>query len=181
MEAPQDQAHNAEEEKDMHGSEEEFEEDPDYTDEAKEADIKLISALEEYCSLPVFTDAIQQIMADHSHKFTTNEEEQNLEWYGIYKDYIKTVEELLQKFLEENSVTEEDLYSWWNRINQYSTDALSWIDYLLATSEYTEFCNMMVEYKDANSWNVTDQQDDFLSSILNMKMEPPKKNTKRDE
>ena len=156
----------------------EEEEDPEYTNEAKDADIKLIAALEEYWGLPDFTDAIQQIMAEHSHKFSNSEEEQNIEWYGIFKEYTKTVEELLQKFIEGVGISEESLYEWWNRINEFNTNALSWIDYLVATSDYSEFSDMMVEYREANEWTPNNQQDDFLNSILNMKMEPPKKTKK---
>ena len=77
-------------------------------------------------------------------------------------------------------MTEDELYEWWNRVNQFNTDALSCIDYLIATSDYSEFWEMMVEYREANEWNPEDQQDDFLNSILNMKMEPPKKNKEKE-
>ena len=146
--------------------------DDEYLDETKQQDIKIITALEEFWSLPNFTEELHKIMEEHAHKFSDSEEEQNIECYAIFKQYTKTIEQLLKSFLEEQSITEEDLYSWWNRVGQYSTDALSWIDYLIATTEYSEFCSMMIEYKQANEWDAEEQQDDFLSSILNMKIDP---------
>ena len=128
--------------------------------------------------MPDFTDAIQSIMAEHAHKFSHNDEEQDLEWYSIFKNYVKTIESLLKDFLDDHKITETELHDWWQRISEYNTDALACLDYLVATSEYSEFVEMMVEYKEANDWEVKDQEDDFLSSILNMKMEPPQK---RDE
>ena len=156
------------------GENEEYGEgEDDYPDDLKDHDAKIITALEEFCWMPEFTDSMHQIMQEHAHKFTDNEEEQNIEWYSIFKTYIQTVEELLKSFLEEHSISEIELYDWWIRVGEYSTEALSWIDYLLATTEYSEFCSMMVNYKQANEWNTGDQKDDFLSSILNMKMECP--------
>ena len=130
--------------------------------ELQEQDIKIVSALEEFWSLPDFTEALHQIMEEHAHKFSDCEEEQNIEWYGIFKKYTKTVEKLLKSFLEQQEITDKELHECWNRVGEYSTDALSWIDYLLATAEYSEFCSMMVEYKQANEWNPEDQEDDFF-------------------
>ena len=171
MEAPQDQYENGVEYE--ANGEEEWEGDEEYPDDLKDQDVKIISALEEFWCMPEFTDSMHQIMQEHAHKFTDNEEEQNIECYSIFKTYVKTVEGLLKTFLDEHSITDSELYDWWNRVGQYSTEALSWIDYLLATAEYTDFCSMMVDYKQANEWNTGDQKDDFLSSILNMKMELP--------
>ena len=146
--------------------------DMDEVDEEQiDADIKLISALEDYWGLPDFTDAMANIMNEHAHKFSSAEEEQDLEWYSIYKQYIKTIEELLKKFLEDQGVSEEDLYAWWNRVSEHEIGALSCIDYLVATSEYSEFWDMMVQHHSPQS----EENDDFLNGILNMKFEPPKK------
>ena len=40
---------------------------------------------------------------------------------------------------------------------------------------------MMLEYNQANNWDANEQEDDFLSSIINMKMEPPAKRDSQTE
>jgi hypothetical protein len=98
----------------------------------------------------------------------------DLRLYSQFKKFKKTVEILLDAFLHINGLNERQVQESCMRISEYDPDTLSCIDYLLASTDYTEFVDMMVNYKESKEWT-TSGADDFMASILGQKFEVPKK------
>ena len=69
-------------------------------------------------------------------------------------------------------MTEDQVVASCERIAEYDQSTLSCIDYLLATSDYVDFVDLMCDYKQSKSWSAAGT-DDFLSNLLEQKFTPP--------
>jgi hypothetical protein len=81
-------------------------------------------------------------------------------YYEIFKEYKKLVDGKIQgkksyenefiEFLTEENVSAERLFEICARIYEEDPTYLSGIDYLIASSEYSQFVQLMLEYKVRN-------------------------------
>ncbi len=67
--------------------------------------------------------------------------------YEIFKEYTKLIESQLVAFIEETKYSEEEVYLACSRIKDYDEQMLICLDYLLASTEYEEFYNLIMDFK----------------------------------
>ncbi len=122
--------------------------DPE-TEKRIESDIELISKLEYYCAGHKFTEPINKFIQENAHHFQEIDESKGYphEYYVLYTNYIKLIDELLENFVRENKYTDEQVFECCVRINEADPQCLNCLDYIMATTEYEEFYNLMLEHK----------------------------------
>ena len=123
----------------------------EYPKEQFEKDASTVALLEDHVSSPEFTNFLQEFIDKYAESFE-EKEEHDLEYYEIYKEYVKMIEGQLEKFLAANGLEEEAVFASCSRVQEMDAQCLSCIDYLVASSEYTEFIQMMLQYKHARNW-----------------------------
>eukprot|EP00736_Rhodelphis_marinus_P013273 Rmarinus@m.8740 len=120
-----------------------------------DSDEAVLAKLEECFSSPEFTGAISQFVSENSALFTVAEE-QTLQNYDLYKKYTHMVEELLENFLSENGISSERLAS---VCTNAGTCDQTCIDYILASTEYNYFGQMMADFKQMQEWTGAAEKD----------------------
>ena len=78
--------------------EEEYEFTAEYPKEQFEKDASTVALLEDHVSSPEFTNFLQEFIDKYAESFE-EKEEHDLEYYEIYKEYVKMIEGHLEKFL----------------------------------------------------------------------------------
>ena len=104
--------------------------------------------LEDFCSLPDFTNFLQEFAQKHCVKFQDESEEQPIECYTLWQQFTKHVDSQLDEFLQQNGLEAEKVMASIQRMQEHDQGILSAIDYLLASTDYQEFVNMMLDFKD---------------------------------
>lgn len=98
-------------------------------------------------------------MKDNLYKFTEVREnlEHPIENFLIYKKYISTIEnsleskiiiiKIIKDFLIAEKISPEKLIDSCTRIKEINENSLYCLDYILASIEYDDFFNLMIDYK----------------------------------
>lgn len=78
--------------------------------------------------------------------------EHPLRYHELYMQYTAMIEQKLEALLAELSVSVQDLLE---RVAEASSGSNTCIDYLLASTEYSAFLNLMLDFESLNQWDVS--------------------------
>lgn len=94
-------------------------------------------------------------------KFTYETEEQSLECYSLWQTFKNMVDERLQQFISEQveGVTNDMILESLERVKEAEPGMLSCIDYLMACSEYTDFLNLMLDFKEGYEYEYQEENE----------------------
>ncbi len=94
-------------------------------------------------------------------KFEDDEDEQSLECYGIFQEYVQKLDVKLDQFLVEEKMEAEDMFKICQRAYKADSENLVCLNWILASVEYPKFVAMMLEFKQiiqgGKTWKQTDQ------------------------
>jgi len=92
---------------------------------------------------------MQTFLQENSEKMVEvkDDGEQPIENYLLYKKYIALIENNLEEFLKIEKIKVEKLIEACQRISELDENALYCLDYILACTEYQDFCDMMTQYR----------------------------------
>ena len=73
-----------------------------------------------------------------------------MECYTLWQEFKQSVDERLDIFLaaELPGISQDSLTESLQRVQQYDQGLLSCIDYLMAASDYLDFTNLMLDFKE---------------------------------
>jgi hypothetical protein len=111
----------------------------------------LIRTVADYCWSHNFLDVFRQFFADHAEAFVGAPEmhggEHNLEYYGLFQQYLKVYEDTLTEYLMTLDSSIEDFYAEVREAQDESVDPYlrTFIDCLVASADYDSFYKVMVK------------------------------------
>ena len=76
--------------------------------------------------------------------------EHPLRYHELYLQYTAMLEQKLEAFLQENASSVQELLA---RVASASERSHTCIDYLLASTEYSEFLNLMLDFRSLSQWD----------------------------
>lgn len=135
----------------------------------------LLDKIEDFCSMPDFTDSISDFAAQHSQEFATGPIEgehpvrhaayrrtahcrhdscqctsRQLRWHELYLQYTALIEGKLEAFLKEQGVPVAAMLS---AAQSDDSGAYTCIDYLVASTEYDSFLQLMHDFCAMSAWD----------------------------
>merc|ERR1719253_34567 len=113
--------------------------------------VKTLALLEDFCSSPDFTTAVQEFIAAHADSFEATEEQRH-EDFAKFKQYCALIEGLVERFLQDQGVAQTDMVRYCELMRSFDCSALMCVDYLLAAFEYEEFLALMLDHKALMNW-----------------------------
>ncbi len=115
----------------------------------------VLDQLEDFFADPMLTGAIASFAGDHCHEIVPLAEGESypLRYHDLYLMYTTMLEEKLASFLEEHGVTLEQL----EQAARQGSGAHTCIDYLLASTEFTAFLQLMHDFNSMSQWDVEDE------------------------
>eukprot|EP00742_Colponemidia_sp_Colp-10_P002907 GILJ01003104.1.p1 GENE.GILJ01003104.1~~GILJ01003104.1.p1 ORF type:complete len:166 (-),score=24.01 GILJ01003104.1:324-773(-) len=127
-------------------------------------DTSLIHRLEDFCTAARFTSAIDDFISAHVDDFDFGEE-QKLIYYERYQEYIQLIERMLDEFLQNEGVTQDEVFALCSKLTEADPGSVTCVDYLLAVTEYEQFHQLMLDFKNLRNWefDADDAQSDALS------------------
>ncbi len=111
----------------------------------------LIRTVADYCWSHNFLDVFRKFFSDHAEAFIGAPEmtggEHNLEYYGLFQEYLKVYEETLTEYLLTLDHSIEDFYTEVREAQDESVDPYlrTFIDCLVASADYDSFYKVMVK------------------------------------
>jgi len=115
----------------------------------------VLDTLESYFCDPAVTGAINDFACLHAPSITPLAEgaEHPLAYHAAFMEYTKLIEEKVAAFMAEHSVTENDILV----ASLHAPPGVhTCIDYLLASTEYTAFLQLMADFNSLSDYEVTD-------------------------
>ena len=111
------------------------------------SDLDFISRLEAFCQKGDFQKFLQSLGDEHCIKFEDDVEEQSLECYTIFQQYVEQLDVKLDQFLIEENIAAEDMFRICQRVYRHDAENLVCLNWILASVEYPKFVAMMLEFK----------------------------------
>ena len=111
----------------------------------------LIRTVADYCWSHNFLDVFRKFFADHAEAFIGAPEmtggEHNLEYYGLFQQYLKVYEDTLTEYLMTLDHSIEEFYAEVREAQDESVDPYlrTFIDCLVASADYDSFYKVMVK------------------------------------
>lgn len=111
----------------------------------------LIRTVADYCWSHNFLDVFRQFFSDHAEAFIGAPEmtggEHNLEYYGLFQQYLQVYEDTLTEYLMTLDSSIEDFYAEVREAQEESVDPYlrTFIDCLVASADYDSFYKVMVK------------------------------------
>merc|ERR1712232_930500 len=126
----------------------------------------LLEALELFCSSGDFTETLSAFIRDNAGAFDEEvcaEDEQPLDYHDRYMAYVAQVDILLEKFMSKQGIAPDDVVSAckWASSNN---NPVTCVDFLLATTEYVKFLELMCDFKQMQQWESGDALEETLLS-----------------
>ena len=112
---------------------------------------ELLDALEFFCASGEFTGFIQEFSSAHAMEFT-DDGEQSLRHYDLYKQYHDGIEAKLSEFCASQGVSEEQLLHIIATAHQTDYGSTTCLDYIVASSEYDAFLQLMLDCKSMHEY-----------------------------
>ncbi|KAL1499057.1 hypothetical protein AB1Y20_013572 [Prymnesium parvum] len=121
---------------------------------AEESD--LLARLEDFFADPQFTGAINEFAAEHAAEITplAEGEEHPLRYHELYVQYTALVERQLCAFLAQHDASAQELLA---LAAAASGRGLTCLDYLLASTEYAHFLQLMRDFASLAEWDAGDE------------------------
>ena len=94
---------------------------------------------------------ISEFIQKHAHKFE-EKEEQDIEYYSLFQEFVKIVDAKLEDFLKSEGLTAEQVFESCERIQQIQPECLMCLDWLFAAADYESFIGMMLDFRAMNEW-----------------------------
>lgn len=100
-------------------------------------------------------------MQEHCVNFVETKEggEHSIENFMLYKKYCSMIEDNLQEFLKKENINVTRLLDACQRVNEMNENFVASLDYILACTEYQDFYNLMVQYKNMYNYEYEDALD----------------------
>jgi hypothetical protein len=111
----------------------------------------LIRTVADYCWSHNFLDVFRNFFSDHAEAFVGAPEmhsgEHNLEYYGLFQQYLQVYEDTLTEYLSTMDHSIEDFYAEVREAQDESCDPYlrTFIDCLVASADYDSFYKVMVK------------------------------------
>lgn len=136
-------------------------------------DLEFIQRLETFCQQGDFQKFLQTLGDEHCLKFEDDTDEQSLECYAIFQDYVQKLDVKLDEFLIAEKMEAEDMFKICQRAYKADSENLVSLNWILASVEYPKFVAMMLEFKQiiqgGKTWKQSDQ--DAQSQMQQMKQQ----------
>mmetsp|Transcript_132524 Transcript_132524/g.342905 ORF Transcript_132524/g.342905 Transcript_132524/m.342905 type:complete len:173 (+) Transcript_132524:1-519(+) len=120
----------------------------------RESAVVVLSMLEDYCSSPEFLEGVQELIMEGAALVDDREDNFPLAWYECFQRYAQTVEQLLERFLEERGLELEEVARICEWLREEAPHTLFSIDYLLASLDFEAFVSLMLDWKELQGYNV---------------------------
>jgi len=111
------------------------------------SDLEFIGRLEAFCQKGDFQKFLQQLGDEHCLKFEDDADEQSLECYAIFQNYVEQLDTKLDQFLVQEKIEAEDMFLICQRVYKKDQENLVCLNWILASVEYPKFVAMMLEFK----------------------------------
>ena len=99
----------------------------------------------------------------HASKFRFESEEQPLECYQLWLDFKAQMDVKLEEFIASQvaGLTPDMIMESLLRLNQQDGGLLSCLDYLMAAADYTDFVNLMLDFREGFESELPEQDECF--------------------
>merc|ERR1712216_178863 len=118
----------------------------------------VLDLLEEFFGEPTITSAISEFANEHAHKIKPipDGEEHPILYHETYLAYTKMLEAKIEAFMHENEVELDDVLE---AVRQAPRGSHTFVDYLLASTEYEAFLQLMDDFRMLSEWDAGDDAD----------------------
>eukprot|EP00753_Platysulcus_tardus_P017077 PLAT6257.1.p1 GENE.PLAT6257.1~~PLAT6257.1.p1 ORF type:complete len:217 (+),score=102.08 PLAT6257.1:40-690(+) len=122
----------------------------------------VLDRLELFFLTATVTSAISDFVREEAADFelVALDEEQPLQNMDIYRRYTELIERELQRFLDAEGITSRQLYHVLDTLKDVDSTAAACIDYLLASTEYDSFAELVYDFRDMDDWVDGDEDDE---------------------
>lgn len=127
------------------------------SEEILEKSIKIVSLLEDYTSNPNFTDKINDFLSKNCKsidEIKSESDSHTIKNHNIFKEYISLIERELEDFLKISKLNEEEVFESCLIMKDYDENYLVCLDYILASVEYEDFYNLIIDYKNIVNYEI---------------------------
>ena len=110
----------------------------------------VLDLLEEAFADPSVTTAINDFCTAHASKFNlAPSDEQPLEYHGLYLQYTEMLESRVEAFMAANDVTLDQIL---DAARHAPAGVHTFVEYLLASTEYEAFLQLMYDFASMEQW-----------------------------
>ena len=117
----------------------------------------VLDLLEAFFSEPTITSAISEFASEHAHKIkpVPAGDEHPIFYHETYLAYTKMLEEKIETFMADNEITLDDIME---AARQAPSGVHTFVDYLLASTEYEAFLQLMDDFRQISEWDAGDDE-----------------------
>merc|ERR1719473_1295946 len=118
----------------------------------------VLDLLEGFFGEPAITSAISDFASEHAHKIKplAEGEEHPILYHETYLAYTKMLEDKIETFMTENEITMDDVLG---AARSAPSGTHTFVDYLLASTEYEAFLELMEDFRNLSEWDAGEDAD----------------------
>uniref|UniRef100_A0A7S2E212 BART domain-containing protein n=1 Tax=Haptolina brevifila TaxID=156173 RepID=A0A7S2E212_9EUKA len=118
----------------------------------------VLDLLEGFFSDPVITSAISDFANEHAHKIKplAPGDEHPIFYHETYLAYTRMLEDKIEVFMADNEIELNDVLS---AARSAPSGTHTFVDYVLASTEYRAFLELMDDFRHLSDWDVGEDAD----------------------